>query len=78
MAEETKTEVAATEEPAKDAKKAKRARRSGRSSWASSPWCWLPQARAFFVWHEQPSFLQRHLPYADGCIRRDLRRRQQG
>ena len=73
MAEETKTDVAATEEPAKDAKKA----RSGKKKWpivvGVVAVVLVAAGAGFFVWHEQPSFCNAicHTPmdaYAESYI----------
>lgn len=73
MAEETKTDVAATEEPAKDAKKAK----DGKKKWpivvGVVAVVLVAAGAGFFVWHEQPSFCNAicHTPmdaYAESYI----------
>ena len=70
MAEETKTDVAATEEPAKDAKKAK----NGKKKWpivvGVVAVVLVAAGAGFFVWHEQPSFCNAicHTPM-DGIVK---------
>ena len=82
MAEETKTDVAATEEPAKDAKKAK----NGKKKWpivvgVVAHRGWMRRSGrgscrgGFFRLARAAELLQCHLPYADGRICRELHRR---
>lgn len=56
MAEETKTEVAATEEPAKDAKQAKKGKKKWPIVVGVVAVVLVAAGAGFFVWHEQPSF----------------------
>lgn len=56
MAEETKTEVAATEEPAKDAKQAKQGKKKWPIVVGVVAVVLVAAGAGFFVWHEQPSF----------------------
>ena len=56
MAEETKTDVAATEEPAKDAKQAKQGKKKWPIVVGVVAVVLVAAGAGFFVWHEQPSF----------------------